>query len=173
MEGGSPVLEWITYGIVGFVLLALGLLAMRTAYFFLSLLAIPLLGALARTRAFGGLVRRWGERGPSAGLPTLGVTDEAAVDEAARLRGVRVPPAVRLGLRAGAAAGAAPGLWLAARGGFLARARGESVAEIAATVAFGVCLVAAAGLLVGAALGALLGAGVDAVRRNGGGAPGR
>jgi hypothetical protein len=90
----------------------------------------------------------------------LGVTDEAAVDEAAaRLSGVRVPRAVQLGVRLGALAGALPGVWLAARGGWLSRVRGESAAQIVADVAFGLCLVAGAGALVGAAIGALVGAG--------------
>jgi hypothetical protein len=176
MEGGSPILEWITYGIVGFILLALLLLALRSAYFFLSLVAIPVLGALGRTRLFGGAVRRWGERGAGGGLPTLGATDEIAVDEAAaRVSGVRVPRAVSLGLRIGAALGAAPGVWLALRGGWLGRARGAPPTEIAADVLFGLCLIASAGALVGGALGALAGAGVDAVargRRNASGAPG-
>ena len=173
MEGGSPVLEWITYGIVGFVLLALSLLALRTAYFFLSLLAIPVLGALGRTRLLGGAVRRWGERGATGGLPVLGASDERAVEEAAaRLSGGSVPRPVQVGLVVGAVVGALPGVWLAVRGGRLSAARGESPWEIAATVAFGLCLVAAAGALVGGAVGALGGAGVDALRRNARGAPG-
>jgi hypothetical protein len=166
MEGGNPILEWITYAMVGFVLLTLGFFAVRSAYFFLSLLFIPVLGALGRTRLFGGAVRRWGERGPQAGMSSLGATDEAAVDDAARaLNRVRVPRAVSLGLRVGAAAGAAPGLWQAVQGARLAAARGESAVEILATVALALSLVAAAGALVGAGLGALAGAGVDAVRR--------
>jgi branched-subunit amino acid ABC-type transport system permease component len=95
----------------------------------------------------------------------LGRTDEAAVDEAsASLSGVRVPRAVRVGLRAGAALGALPGVWLAVRGARLDMARGASWAETAGTVAFALCLVAAAGTLVGGALGALAGAGIDAAR---------
>ena len=172
MEGGSPILEWITYGIVGLVLAALGFLALRSAYFFLSLLAIPVLGALGRTRRFGGAVRRWGERGPASGLPALGPTDEAAVDEAAaRLSGVRVPRAVQLGLRIGAGLGALPGVWMAVRGARLDLARGASTGEVVGTVAFALCLVAAAGALVGGALGALGGAAVDALARNDRGAP--
>jgi hypothetical protein len=166
MEGGSPILEWITYGIIGFVLLALLLLALRSASFFLSLLAIPVLGALGRTRLAGGLVRRWGERGPAVGLPVLSAADEEAVDEAAAgLSRVRVPRAVRLGIRTGAVLGALPGVWLAARGAQLGSARGESPAEVAATVAFALCLVSAAGAIAGAATGAVAGAGVDAIRR--------
>jgi hypothetical protein len=168
MEGGSPVLEWITYGIMGFVLLALGFLALRSAYFFLSLLAIPVLGALGRTRLFGGAVRRWGERGPATGLPVLGPTDEAAAAEAAAaLSGVRVPRAVHLGLRIGALVGALPGVWLAVRGARLDAARGEPAAVIAGTVAFALCLVATAGAFVGGAAGALAGAAADALRRDG------
>lgn len=170
MEGGNPVLEWITYGIMGLVLLMLVVIVVRSAYFFLSLLAIPVLGVLGRTRLAGGVIRRWGERGPSTGMRVLGATDEAAADEAARrLSRVRVPRAVLVGLRAGAGLGALPGLWLAVRGGRLSAARGETALEIAVTVAFAVCLVASAGALVGGALGALAGAGVDAARRGGSG----
>jgi hypothetical protein len=166
MEGGSPVLEWITYGIMGLVLLMLLVIVVRSAYFFLSLLAIPVLGALGRTRLAGGVVRRWGERGPHDGLPVLGASDEVAVDEAARaLAGVRVPRAVRLGLWAGAAAGAVPGVVLAVRGARAAAARGETGLEIVATVAMSLALVGAAGALAGAAVGVLAGVGVDALRR--------
>lgn len=172
MEGGSPILEWITYGMVGVVLLALVLLALRSASFFLSLLAIPVLGLLGRTRLAGGMVRRWGERGPRDGLPVLGASDEAAIDEAVRAAGVRVPRAVLRGLWLGGAAGATPGIVFAVRGAWLSTARGESAGEIAGTVAIALGLVAAAGALVGATLGALAGAGVDALRRNARGAPG-
>jgi len=166
MEGGNPILEWITYAMVGFVLLTLGFFAVRSAYFFLSLLFIPVLGALGRTRLFGGAVRRWGERGPKTGMSSLGASDEAAVDEATReLNRVRVPRAVSVGLRVGAAVGAVPGIWQAVVGARLAAARGETAGEIAATVALALSLVAAAGTLVGAGLGALAGAGVDAMRR--------
>ena len=166
MEGGSPILEWITYGIVGFVLLTLGFFAVRSAYFFLSLLFIPVLGALGRTRLFGGAVRRWGERGPSTGMSPLGPSDEEAVEAATReLNRVRVPRAVSIGLRAGAAVGALPGVWQAVRGARLAAERGETAIEIAATVALALCLVAAAGTLVGAGIGALAGAGVETIRR--------
>lgn len=173
MEGGSPVLEWITYGMVGVILFALGFLFLRTAYFFLSLLFIPVLGALGRTRRFGGVVRRWGERGPSAGMPVMGASDEAAVDEAAAsLSRVRIPRTVRLAIRVGAALGALPGLWLAVRGAGLARERGDTAGEIAGYVAFALCLVAGAGVVVGSGLGALAGVALDAVGRNTRGAPG-
>lgn len=165
MEGGSPVLEWITYGILGVILFALGYLFLRTARFFLSLLLIPVLGALGRTRAFGGLVRRWGERGPAGGLPVMGASDEAAVDEAAAaVARVRIPRAVTGGARLGAALGAAPGVWYAAQGGWAARVGGEPALMIAGHVAFALCLVGGAGVLVGSALGALAGVAVDAGR---------
>jgi hypothetical protein len=174
MEGGSPILEWITYGIVGFVLLALLLLALRTAYFFLSLLAIPVLGALGRTRLAGGVVRRWGERGPQVGLALPAASDEQAIDTAVAAHGgVQVPRAVSRGLRVGALLGALPGVWMAARGAYLSLGRGESAVEVAATVAFALALVSAAGALVGGGVGALAGAAVDAVRgaRPRGGSP--
>jgi hypothetical protein len=166
MEGGSPVLEWITYGIVGVILFALGFLALRTAWFFLSLLLIPVLGAVGRTRRLGPIVRRWGERGAPAGLPVMGPTDEVAVDEAAAaLARVQIPPAVRAGVRLGAVLGAIPGVWLAVRGAQLSRASGDSPWEVAGHVAFALSLVAGAGAVAGAALGALAGLGFDALRR--------
>jgi hypothetical protein len=166
MEGGSPVLEWITYGIMGVILFALGFLALRTAYFFLSLLFIPVLGALERTQRFRGVVRRWGERGPNTGLPVLGATDEAAVDEASAAHSrVRIPAIVGTAMRVGAALGALPGVWLAIRGARLSLARGDSSLEVAANAAFGLCLIAGAGAIVGSAVGALVGIGLDAAGR--------
>ncbi len=49
MEGGSPLLEWITYGMIAFVLFAIGFLAFRSAWFLVSLLAIPVTNALSRS----------------------------------------------------------------------------------------------------------------------------
>jgi hypothetical protein len=48
MEGGNPLLEYLTYGVISLVALALGILALRSAWFFLSLLAIPLAETVGR-----------------------------------------------------------------------------------------------------------------------------
>jgi hypothetical protein len=164
MEDGSPLLEYVTYGIVGFLGLAMLLLALRTAWFFLSLLMVPVLGALGRTRLAGAAVRRWGERGPHIGLPVMGPTDEAAVAEAAAASRVQIPRAIRLGVRAGVAVGASPGVWYAGHGALLARARGDSAWEIAGHVALALCLVSPAGALLGAGAGGLAGLAIDAGR---------
>lgn len=171
MEGGSPLLEWITYAIVAFVLLALGALALRSAWFFLSLLAIPLTTLLARrSRRLRRTFYRWGERG-TASLPgvTLGPEEEQAIAEAQAAHAV-VPAAVRRGVRIGAALGALPGLWSAVRGAQLELARGESAATVAGTVALALGLVAGAGIVVGAVLGAAAGIAVEAARGRGDGA---
>ena len=166
MEGGSPLLEWITYGMIACVLLALGFLAMRSAWFFASLLAIPVTSVLSRSRRIGRVVRRWGERGVAqGGVPTLGPTDEAAVEEAVAAVGPQVPPVVRRAMIAGALLGALPGLWMAVRGAQLDLARGEGMASVAATIGMAVCLVGAAGLFVGGAVGIAVGLALDAGRR--------
>ena len=54
MEGGNPIVEYLTYGILGLVALSLGILAVRSAWFFLSLLAIPLTETIGRWRPFRG-----------------------------------------------------------------------------------------------------------------------
>jgi hypothetical protein len=166
MEGGSPLLEWITYGMIACVLLALSFLALRSAWFFASLLAIPVTSVLSRSRRLGRVVRRWGERGSGHdGVPTLGPTDEAAVEEAVAAAGPQVPPVVRRAMITGGLLGAVPGLWLALRGAQLGLARGEGMASIAATVGMAVCLVGAAGLFVGGAVGVGIGLALDAARR--------
>jgi hypothetical protein len=162
MEGGSPLLEYVTYAIVGIVLCALGVLALRTAWFFLSLLAIPLTEAASRWRPTARIVRRWGERGVSReyGTPNGAVT-QAPLDE---MRRPQVPLAVRRGLAWGAALGTLPGVWLAVHGAMQARAADASSGEIAAAVGMGLGLVAAAGALAGGAVGALAGLAREAWR---------
>jgi hypothetical protein len=149
------------------VLLALGFLAFRSAWFFASLLAIPVTNALARTRLVGGAVRRWGERGAAGGSRTLGPTDEEAIAEAAAAAaaGPQVPAAVRRAMIACALLGALPGLWMAVRGVRLGMARDESALELAATAALAVGLVAAAGFFVGGAVGVGIGLAIDAAQR--------
>lgn len=163
MEGGSPILEWITYGIVGVILLALGVLFLRTAWFFTSLLLIPLAQALSRTR-FAGPVRRWGERGSDRRIPALDPSTEAAIGEA-ELANLQIPPSVRVGVRVGVALGGLGGVVAMARGVWLAHHRGESVAAVAATVGVALGLVTAPGVVVGAVLGAAGGAALDALKR--------
>lgn len=156
MEGGSPILEWVTYGIIGVVLLTLGILFLRTAWFFLSLLAIPVTHLLGRTRLFGGVIRRWGERGPATGSRVLDRQADDAIGEASMAQW-QVPGAVRTGLRLGAVLGTLPGVWMAVQGARLAGARGESPWEVAGTIATAAGLVMAPGLLAGAAGGAAVG----------------
>jgi uncharacterized membrane protein len=165
MEGGSPVLEWITYAMVACVLLTLGFFAFRTATFFLSLLAIPITSVLGRrSRRVRRLLYRWGERG-TAGLPgtTLGPEEEAALDEIMAAQRPKVPLVVRRGVVVGAGLGAVPGLWLALRGAQLELARGETLGTVVGTVAFALGLVAGAGVVVGGTLGAAAGLALDAV----------
>ena len=167
MEGGSPILEWITYGMIACVLLALAFLAFRSAWFFASLFAIPLTSVLGRTRRFGGRVRRWGERGaPQDGVPLLGASDEAALDEALATQS-QVPAAVRGAMIAGAVLGALPGLWMAIRGVRLGLARGEPVGDLAATAGIALGLVGAAGVIAGAVVGVGAGLLFEAVRPDG------
>ncbi len=163
MEGGSPVLEWITYGIVAFVLLTLGVLFVRTAWFFLSLLAIPVTDALGRTRLFGGVVRRWGERGPRGEGTVLDPRTEQAIGEASAAQ-LQIPASVRVGARVGGALGALPGVWMAVTGARAALLRGDTAGEIAGAVAMGLALVAAAGAIAGAGVGVLAGIAVAALR---------
>lgn len=163
MEGGNPILEWITYGMIGLVLLSVALLALRSAWFILSLLLIPVTGALGRTRLFGRAVRRWGERGAggAGGLRTLGPSDEEAIAAAVAARPV-VPAVVRRAMVVGAVLGALPGVWMAVDGVRHDLARGEPTAAIAGTVAMALALVSAAGVFVGGAVGALVGLALDA-----------
>lgn len=158
MEGGTTVVDWISYGIIGFVLFALAVLVLRSAWFFLSLLAIPVTDVLARRTRVGGALRRWGERG-TVGLPTrAGATEPATPPPSLVPRGVRRATAI------GAALGAVPGVWWAARGALLTVRRGGAT-EALAQAALGLGLVAAAGVLVGSAAGALAGLALDARRR--------
>ena len=161
MEGGNPVLEWITYGIVSVVLLALGLLFLRTAWFFTSLLLIPVTQALGRTR-FAGAVRRWGERGGTTATTPLDPATEAAIGDA-ELAGLQIPPGVRTGVRVGAALGAIAGVVAVAHGVWLGHQRGDGFGEVAATVGVALGLVLAPGVVVGAVLGAAGGAALDAL----------
>lgn len=150
MEGGSPFLEYLTYGVIGFVLLALGILAVRSAWFFLSLLIIPLAETVGRWAPFRGMVDRWGERGakrdPRLWAARLDV-DVTPVDPAPT---PGAPRAVRIGARLGAALGAVPGVWLAVRNTVGAATGADAVWAILG----GVALLGAAGALVGTALGA-------------------
>ena len=160
MEGGNSLIDWISYGILGFVLFALGVLVVRSAWFFLSLLAIPLTDTLARRTRLGGAIRRWGERG--ADPPPRAVAEAGDVIEAAAP--AQAPFAVRRGAGVGAAIGALPGLWLGARGAMRTLGAGGSVAAALADAALGVGLVSAAGVLVGTAVGAAIGLAWDALR---------
>lgn len=163
MEGGSPILEWITYGMIACVLGALAFLAFRSAWFFASLFAIPLTSLLARTR-FRRRVRQWGERGiPAGGVPTLGASDEEALDEALATQS-QVPAAVRRALIAGAILGAVPGLWWAVRGVRVGLARGDALSDLAATVGIALGLVGAAGIIAGAVVGVAVGLVFEALR---------
>jgi hypothetical protein len=157
MEGGTTFVDWISYGIIGFILFALAVLALRSAWFFLSLLAIPVTDVLARRTRMGGALRRWGERGAPPGAFASGVPDAAPAPSL-------VPPTVRRGAGIGATLGALPGVWWAARGALLTLRTGGTAIEAVAQAALGIGLVAAAGVLVGAAVGALTGAAVDALR---------
>jgi hypothetical protein len=160
VEGGSPLLEYATYAVVGIVLAALGLLFLRTTWFFLSLLLIPLTESASRWAPTRRLVRRWGENGSEPMPSALEPTATGAADGDA----IRIPLAVRRGVWLGAAIGALPGLALALRGALhAAAATGGTLGDILSAVAAGVGLVAAAGALLGGAIGAMLGAGWDAV----------
>lgn len=163
MEGGTTVVDWISYGIIGFVLFALAVLLLRSAWFFLSLLVIPVTDVLARRTRLGGALRRWGERGvPVAGPLARPVPESWAAPDTPPPS--LVPPAVRRGAGIGAALGALPGVWWAARGAVLTVRAGGTWPEALAQAALGLGLVASAGVLVGTALGALAGLAVDARR---------
>jgi hypothetical protein len=157
MEGGTTLVDWISYGIIGFVLFALAVLALRSAWFFLSLLAIPVTDVLARRTRLGGALRRWGERGEAVGPTRPGAPAEVPAPSL-------VPRTVRHSAGVGAALGALPGVWWAARGAVLTLRGGGTALEALAQAALGLGLVAAAGVLVGAAAGALTGVAIDAVR---------
>ena len=163
MEGGTTVVDWISYGIIGFVLFALAVLVLRSAWFFLSLLVIPVTDVLARHTRLGGALRRWGERGvPVAGPLARPAPESWAVSTSAAKS--LVPRVVRRGAGIGAAMGALPGVWWAARGALLTLRAGGTTMEAVAQAALGIGLVASAGLLVGTALGALAGLAIDARR---------
>ena len=163
MEGGTTLVDWISYGIIGFVLFALAVLVLRSAWFFLSLLAIPVTDVLARRTRLGGALRRWGERGtPVAGRLAPPIPESWATPATAPQS--LVPLVVRRGAAVGAALGALPGLWSAARGAVRTLATGGTTMAALAEAALGIGLVASAGLLVGTALGALAGLAIDALR---------
>lgn len=161
MEGGSPFVQYLTYGMIAVVLCALGFLAFRTAWFFLSLLVIPLGEAASRWAPAARLATRWGERGARRD-PTSWRHD--AIGAAQTEQAPRLPPrAVRRGMAIGAALGALPGVWLGVRGALRTHASGGSALEIAAAMGIALGLVAAAGALVGGAAGAAGGAAWDAI----------
>ena len=159
MEGGTTLVDWISYGILGFVLFALAVLLLRSAWFFLSLLAIPLTDTLARRTRLGGAIRRWGERGAPVGA------HDAAADVAHEIAPSLVPRAVRIGAGLGAVLGALPGIWWAVRGAQSTLRAGGTVLDAVGQAALGLGLVAAAGLLVGTAVGAGAGLAYESVRR--------
>ena len=172
MEGGSPVLEWITYAIIGLVLLAMLALALRTVSVVLSILAIPLTSTLSRIPAVRRGLHRWGMRGADALPGGVDASDaEAARVEAARAAAEaerpQVPAAVRRGMTTGAVAGALPGVWMAVHGATTALDAGASVGSVAASVGLALGLVASAGVIAGGALGVVAGIAVDAVRARG------
>jgi hypothetical protein len=167
MEGGSPFFEYLTYGVVAIVLGAMLFLLLRTVWFFLSLLAIPLTQVASRWPPAERMLVRWGDRGArrdpttwrhaplqSTGAPLVATTGSP-------------PRSVSRGALVGAVLGALPGVWLAMRGALHARATGGSAGEIAAAVGMGLGLVAAAGVLAGAAVGVLAGLAWNALRRDG------
>jgi hypothetical protein len=161
MEGGSPLLEYLTYGVLGLVAFALCVLTLRSAWFFLSLLAIPLAETVGRWRPFRGAVERWGERGAHADPRLWGArppTDAGA--ESPTRRGS--PRAVRLGMRLGALLGALPGLWLGVRDA----TRASTAGDAAWAFVMGLALLGGAGLLLGIALGAGAGVLIAASRRD-------
>jgi hypothetical protein len=159
MEGGTTFVDWISYGILGFVLFALAVLLLRSAWFFLSLLAIPLTDTLARRTRLGGAIRRWGERGAPVS------PHDAAADVGHAVAPSLVPRAVRLGAGIGAVLGALPGVWWAVRGAATTLRAGGTPMDAVAQAALGLGLVAAAGLLVGTALGAGVGLAYESVRK--------
>ena len=159
MEGGTTFVDWISYGILGFVLFALAVLLLRSAWFFLSLLAIPITDTLARRTRLGGAIRRWGERGAPVGRY------DAAADVGHAVAPSLVPRAVRIGAGVGAVLGALPGIWWAVRGAQATLRAGGTAMDAVAQAALGIGLVAAAGVLVGTALGAGAGLAYESVRR--------
>ncbi len=160
MEGGSPLLEYLTYGVLGLVALALGILALRSAWFFLSLLAIPLTETVGRWRPFRGAVQRWGERGEHAD-PRLWAARLPAEEGPAAPVNAGSPRVVRLAMRLGALLGVLPGVWLGVRDA----ARATTMADAAWALLMGIALLGGAGLLVGIALGAGAGILIAAARR--------
>ena len=161
MEGGNPILEYLTYGVLGLVALALGILVVRSAWFFLSLLAIPLTETVGRWGPFRGAVQRWGERGarddPALWAARLATEPARAPDGS--------PRAVRVGMRVGALLGTLPGLWLGGRDA--ARAWSTGATDDAAwALLMGVVFLGGAGLLLGIALGAGVGIAIAASRRD-------
>ena len=173
MEGGSPVAEWITYAIIALVLLMMLALALRTVGVVLSILAIPLTSTLSRIPAVRRGLHGWAVRGAAA-LPG-GV--DASEAEAARVEAERAaaaagrpqaPAAVRRGMAIGAAAGALPGVWIAAHGATTALGAGASLGSVAGSVGMALGLVAAAGAIAGGTLGVVAGLVVDVVRARGG-----
>ena len=161
MEGGNPIVEYLTYGILALVALALGILAVRSAWFFLSLLAIPLTETVGRWRPFRGAVQRWGERGAADDPELWGArlaTEPARAPEGS-------PRAVRVGMRVGALLGTLPGLWFGGRDA--ARAWSAGATDDAAwALLMGVAFLGGAGLLLGIALGAGVGVLLGAARRD-------
>ncbi len=158
MEGGNSLVDWISYGILGFVLFALAVLVLRSAWFFLSLLAIPLTDTLARHTRLGGAIRRWGERGD----PMLPGAHAAEVGH--ELAPSLVPRGVRRGAAIGALLGALPGVWWAVRGAMATLRAGGSTGSALAEAALSLGLVASAGVIVGTAVGAGIGLAYEAAR---------
>ena len=163
MEGGNPILEYLTYGILGLVALALGILAVRSAWFFLSLLAIPLTETIGRWRPFRGAVERWGERGAKDDPELWAARLPARTEPAPPPSGS--PRVVRVGMRVGALLGTLPGIWLGGRDA--ARAWSAGATDDAAwALLMGVVFLGGAGLLLGIALGAGVGIAIAASRRD-------
>ena len=141
------------------MLFALAVLLLRSAWFFLSLLAIPLTDTLARRTRLGGAIRRWGERGAPV------APHDAAADVGHLVAPSLVPRAVRLGAGIGALLGALPGVWWAVRGVGATLRTGGTPMDAVAQAALALGLVATAGLLVGTGLGAGAGLAYESLRR--------
>jgi hypothetical protein len=163
MEGGSKLMEYLTYGVVGFVLLALAVLAVRSAWFFASLLVIPLAESVGRWRPFRDAVARWGERGARRDPALWAARLELGPDATPR-RPSGIPRLVRRSALVGATLGALPGVLTGIREAIRLLGRGGTPADAIWSVGMGVGLVGSAGALVGAALGAAVGIAAGALR---------
>lgn len=111
MEGGSPLLEYLTYGVIGVVLLIVAAMAVRSAMFFLSLFLVPLADTFGGWAPARRRLERWARHGAERDADIWRGAATAMPER------VAAPPSVvERAAAVGGALGVLPACWVVAAG---------------------------------------------------------